>query len=116
MDNANHPFVIFLKKRLFEVLAQEEYNTSHVYLYPCNGSWLAFERSAYAACKQFPALRRKVIRLKLKADGRIVVTVGLDDWQRSQMPVNVRISVIPFCLWKQSFSEDDKLTKQITRK
>lgn len=105
MDNANHPFVKFLKRRLPEVLEREERNTSRVYLYPCNGSWLAFERSAYAACRQFPSLRRKVIRLRLKADGRIAVLVGLDDWQRSQMPVNVRISDMSFCLWKRSVVE-----------
>jgi len=100
--NASHPFSKFLKERLNEVLEREDNNTAHVYLYHVNGCWLAFERSAYAACRHFSIPSRKVILFKLKADGRMVVMIGLSDWQKSQMPINVRISAISFCLWKQS--------------
>lgn len=105
MNNANHPFVKFLNERLSDILEHEKDNTSHVYLYPCNGSWLAFERSAYAVCRQLALPDNAIILLRMFADNSVVPLAWIDDKQKAKMPVDVRIPVNAFNLWKKSLDD-----------
>lgn len=103
--NANHPFVKFLNERFFEVLEREKDNTSHAYFYRCGDYWLAFERSAYVACQQLALPSSEIILLRMAADNSIVPVVWIDDEQKAKMPVNVRIPVRAFNLWKKSLDD-----------
>lgn len=102
-SNADLPIGRFLNEYLPEVLEKERDNTSHVYCYRCNGRWLTFERSAYAACRKL-SLDNNVILLTLKADGGMVAMVGLSDEQKSQLPANVEIHISEFGRWKRSLA------------